>query len=57
MLAVTGGLQFYGVQPQTTWTRLTSTATINSTSINVASAAGWSVGNHIVIAPSYAGRK
>lgn len=57
MLAVTGGLEFYGVEPQTTWTRLTQTALAGATKINVASAAGWSVGDSIVIAPSYAGRK
>jgi hypothetical protein len=57
MLAVTGGLEFYGIEPQTAWTKLTETAFINSTQIKVISAAGWSVGDEIVIAPSYAGRK
>lgn len=57
MLAVTGGLEFYGVQPQTAWTRLTATATIGATQISVASAAGWKVDDKIVIAPSYSGRK
>jgi hypothetical protein len=31
MLAVTGGLEFYGIEPQTAWTKLTQTASINST--------------------------
>jgi hypothetical protein len=57
MLAVTGGLEFYGIQPQTAWTKLTQTSSINSTQIKVISADGWSVGDEIVIAPSYAGRK
>lgn len=57
MLAVTGGLEFYGVKPQTVWTRLTQTALVGQTQINVQSAAGWKVGDQIVIAPSYSGRK
>lgn len=57
MLAVTGGLEFYGIQPQTAWTKLTQTALINATQINVISAAGWKVGDKIVIAPSYSGQK
>ncbi len=57
MLAVTGGLEFYGIEPQTAWTKLTETASINSTQIKVILTAGWSVGDEIVIAPSYAGRK
>lgn len=57
MLTVTGGLQFYGIQPQTAWTRLIQTAGINATQINVISAAGWNVGDKIVITPSYSGRK
>ena len=43
--------------PQTVWTRLVETASVGATTIKVQSAAGWSVGNKIVIAPSYAGRK
>lgn len=57
MLAVTGGLEFYGVQPQTPWTRLTQTAVVGATQINVVSAVGWKVDDKIVIAPSYSGRK
>ncbi len=57
MLAVTGGLEFYGNAPKNIWTRLTDIATINATEITVANSIGWKVGDKIVIAPSYAGRK
>lgn len=57
MLAVTGGLEFYGNQQQTSWTKLIEIAVIGSTSIKVESANGWKVGDKIIIAPSYAGRK
>ena len=57
MLAVTGGLQLYGVQPETVWTRLTETAEVGATTIKVDSVAGWKVDDKLVIAPSYSGRK
>ena len=57
MLAVTGGLEFYGIQPQNSWSKLTEIATVGATQIKVISAAGWKVDDKIIIAPSYAGRK
>lgn len=47
----------YGKVPESVWTRLTETATINSTTLKVVSASGWAIGDTILIAPSYAGRK
>lgn len=57
MLAVTGGLQLYGIEPETIWTRLTETALAGATTIKVESLTGWNVGDKLVIAPSYSGRK
>lgn len=57
MLAVTGGLEFYGKQPQTAWTKLIQTAQVGANQIKVISAGDWKVGDHLVIAPSYSGRK
>lgn len=57
MLATTGGLEFYGNPPSTIWTRLTETAEVGATQIQVAEANDWVVGDKLVIAPSYAGRK
>ena len=37
MLAVTGGLELYGIQPETVWTKLVAKAPIGSTSITVES--------------------
>ena len=55
MLAVSGGLEFYGQTGQTSWTRLTDIAQVGAQSITVESVAGWKVGDRLVIAPSYAG--
>lgn len=41
MFVVTGNLELYGTVPATTWTRLTSMARPNDTSITVLSTAGW----------------
>lgn len=57
MLAVTGGIEFYGIQPQTSWTKMTEIASVGATQIKVISTAGWKVDDKIIIAPSYAGRK
>lgn len=57
MLAVTGGLELYGIQPENIWTRLTKTAKVGESTINVDSVTGWKPGDKIVIAPSYSGRK
>lgn len=56
MLAVTGELQFYGKVINNTWTKLTEIASKNTTSIKVINSADWSVGDKIVIAPTYTGQ-
>lgn len=56
MLAATGKLAMYGTTPGTIWTRLTEIAEKNATTINVAEANDWNVGDKLVIAPSYANR-
>ena len=43
--------------PGTIWTKLTQTAVVGATQIKVIAANGWKVGDKIVIAPTYAGRK
>ena len=57
MMVITGGLELYGVEPETTWTRLVRTALVGTQIIYVENATGWSVGDKLVVAPSYAGRK
>lgn len=52
-LVVTGTLNLYGIVPSTVSTRLTAIATAGSTTITVASANGWVVGNTLGIAPSF----
>lgn len=52
-LIVTGSLNLYGKVPATTVTRLTANALVGATSITVASASGWAVGNIIGISPSF----
>ena len=42
---VTGSLHLYGKAPSTVWTRLTDFAHAGDTTINVASANGWEVGD------------
>jgi hypothetical protein len=56
MLAVTGGLEFFGVAPTTPWTKLSQIAPVGATTIKVVDASGWQVGDKIVVAPSYSGR-
>lgn len=56
MLAVTGGLEFFGVPPTTPWTKLSQIAAVGATTIRVVDASGWQVGDRIVVAPSYSGR-
>lgn len=53
MFVVTGRLELYGVAPTSIWTRLTAFADKGATSITVANAAGWKVGDEISIAPSF----
>ena len=57
MLAATGGLEFYGIAPETVWTRLAETAEVGATNILVEEANDWKVGDKLAIAPSYSGRK
>ena len=45
MLAVTGGLEFYGVIPDTVWTRMVEIAVAGANQIKVSAASGWSVGD------------
>src|SRR5437868_3598018 len=45
-----GTLNLHGESRQNTWTKLSTTATAGSTSIQVLSAAGWRVGDEIVLA-------
>ena len=46
ILVNTGGLKFFGNPPKNVWTRLTSTAVVGSTSINVLDDInGWKVGD------------
>lgn len=52
VLAVTRVLELYGPVPTTTWTRLAAFADAGATQITVASAAGWNVGDVIVLGPS-----
>jgi len=49
-------LQFYGKVINNTWTKLTSIAAQNATTINVISSANWNVGDKIVIGPTYSGQ-
>ena len=49
----TGILKLYGQTPATTWTRLKATAHATDTSITVGSTSGWSIGDQIVIGPTY----
>jgi len=51
-MVVTGRLELYGKTPVTPETKLTTVAAIGDTTINVASTAGWVVGNTIGISPS-----
>ena len=53
ILAVTGGLELYGQEHATSWTKLTRTALVGDNQIAVSSNIGWKVGDQIVIAPSY----
>lgn len=55
MLAVTGTLQLYGKQINNVWTKLTSIAPVGATTIQVANSADWSVGDQIVVGPTYSG--
>ena len=52
-LVVTGTLNLFGRVPTTTSTKLTANALAGSTTITVASANGWVVGNTIGISPSF----
>lgn len=45
MLVNTGRLQLYANPPSTVWTKMTAFADIGATSIKVASATGWNVGD------------
>ena len=44
MLAVTGGIQFYGITPKTVWTRLTAIAPKGATTITVQNLDDWAAG-------------
>ncbi len=57
MLAVTGTLQLYGKPINNVWTKLTIIASVGDTTIEVANSADWSVGDKIVVGPTYAGTK
>lgn len=57
MMVVTGALELYGKVPSTVWTKMTEIAPVGSSTIKVQSTAGWEIGDSIVIAPSYVGRK
>lgn len=57
MLAVTGGIEFYGTVPDNIWTKLTKIAKVGDTTIEVITAAGWNVGDEIVVGPTYSGMK
>lgn len=52
-LVVTGTLNLYGIIPSVVSTRLTAIAAQGATTLTVASASGWVVGNTIGIAPSF----
>ena len=56
MLAVTGGLELFGIVPQTVSTKLAATASIGDNSVRVLSANGWKVGDLICFGSSYSGR-
>lgn len=45
MFVVTGRLELFGAAPSSIWTRMTAFADAGATSITVASAAGWKVGD------------
>ena len=53
ILAVTGGLELFGLEPTTSWAKLTKTAHVGDTQILVSSRGGWKAGDCLVIAPSY----
>ena len=52
-LVVTGVLSLYGQPPSSVWTQLTAKAAAGATSISVANADGWAVGDELAIAPSF----
>ena len=52
-LVVTGVLSLYGQPPSTVWTQLAAKASAGATTITVASAGGWAVGDELAIAPSF----
>lgn len=52
-LVNTGSLSLYGVVPGSVITKLTSSASVGATIINVADANGWNIGDQIVLSPSY----
>ena len=45
ILAITYGIELYGSQPGTTWTRLTSFASAGDKTITVESASDWKIGD------------
>lgn len=45
MFVVTGKLELFGIAPSSVWTRMTAFADKGTSSITVASAAGWKVGD------------
>jgi hypothetical protein len=53
IFVVTGTLALYGTSPSTVSTTLTASAFPGDTSLTVGSAAGWAMGDEIVIAPSF----
>lgn len=52
VMAVTRGLELFGPYPDTVWTRLAAYADEGATQITVVAAAGWNVGDQIVLGPS-----
>jgi hypothetical protein len=52
-IVVSGSLNIYGTPPSTTSTELTQTAFSGDTKIYVVSQNGWSVGDSLVLSPSF----
>jgi hypothetical protein len=55
MFAVTGALELYGKPINNIWTKLTAIAPVGSTTIQVQNSADWTVGDQIVVGPTYSG--
>lgn len=53
IFVITGQLSLYGTSPSTLYTKLTSSVSAGAVQLSVESVAGWSVGDTIVLSPSF----